>query len=156
SGARPGAPGILATLTAFHFSRSEVLFWVGANAFVFCLAGLISVTLHELGHAAVAAALRFKIFHVVVGAGWTVWRREVGGALVSVQAVPLFGCVVVASRVKAWLRLRLWLVHAAGPAASLLCFLSARHAMPATPVDGWTLCLVFAVQGFALWNLIGL
>jgi hypothetical protein len=49
--------------------------------------------LHEAGHAVAARALGWRVHRVVLGFGPLLWRGEVGGARVEVNAFPLMGFV---------------------------------------------------------------
>lgn len=78
------------------------------------------IALHELGHAAVARLVGWRVDAIVIGFGVEALRFRLLGVPCTLKAYPLGGYVVPGPRSTAGIRLRSALVYAAGPGVELL------------------------------------
>lgn len=58
---------------------------------LFVVAWVPLIALHELGHAAAAWLVGWRVGHVVVGFGRTVWRARIGTAVLELRMYPVMG-----------------------------------------------------------------
>ncbi len=98
---------------------------LAVNVVLMLASVVVATAFHEAGHALVAIGLGLRAFKVYLGRGRAVWARRIGPTEVVVQAVPFTGLTHLASPTRAWLRLRLLPVYAAGPLVNAgLCALA--------------------------------
>lgn len=81
------------------------------------------VWIHEFGHTAVAAILRFKILSIQVGYGRRLASSRLFDIPITVHAIPLIGLTRAFPQSRSWSRLRLWL-YASGGLLTHFFFLS--------------------------------
>lgn len=80
---------------------------------------------HELGHAAVATALRLRLFSLTLGAGPILIDHDVLGCRWTIRAFPLFGLLQFGFRSRQALRLRYVLTILAGPLVNVAMIVAA-------------------------------
>jgi hypothetical protein len=102
-------------LRDFTPAKSSVLFML--------LAMPVLLVIHELGHAAMAAALGWKICRVVIGYGRPLLRLHVGDVPTEIRLLPIAGHVLPAPLRLVRPRLENVLIYAAGPGAEVLLVL---------------------------------
>jgi Flp pilus assembly protein TadD len=131
------------------------------NTLTLLVALIVSTVVHEAAHALVGRALGFGVMSVSLGRGRAVWARKVGATQIVLQVVPFTGATRVVAASTRWLRLRLMLLYAAGPASNLLLLaaciplLSERDTLDALVVrPAPVLALALANGMLALFNLI--
>lgn len=84
------------------------------------LAGILIVGVHEAGHAIAARRLDVPARTMVIGIGPRIVRSAIGGLRIEVRAIPVVGWVEFDRERVPVGSLRVALVYAAGPVASLL------------------------------------
>jgi hypothetical protein len=72
------------------------------------------VLIHEFGHAAIAAILRFKIFSIQIGYGKRLANLKLLNVPISFHTIPFIGLTRALPKSKSWIRLRLWLYSSGG------------------------------------------
>ena len=72
--------------------------------------------LHELAHALTAHALGFRVFGIHLGLGKVLFSRQISGITWTVHMIPSSGVTLVAGPEMRQFRLRIFLIHLAGPA----------------------------------------
>ena len=88
---------------------------------------LIVVPIHELGHAAAAALVGYRVLGIVIGTGPRLFSFPLRGVTIEIHAFPFGGAMIGLPRVGGgWVRLRHWLMVAGGPAANLILHLAWR------------------------------
>jgi tetratricopeptide (TPR) repeat protein len=107
------------------------VFAANVASFVACL--VVSLGAHELGHGLAGTLLGFKTI-VTVGVGRTLFEARAFGQTIILRALPFFGLTFVAPRRTAFVRSRVWLVYAAGPAVHVFVLILVWRArgLPAT------------------------
>jgi Flp pilus assembly protein TadD len=105
------------------------------------VASFIHVVPHELGHAILGAATRFRVPRITVGVGGALVDRKIGRTTVVVHTLPVSGATYGATDDRRALRLRLWLFTAGGPATTALLTLLAWRAEPLVTATGPSLLL---------------
>jgi hypothetical protein len=103
--------------------------WLVVNAVLIVPLMLVAVVGHETAHVLAAVAVGMKPYRVAIGAGRTIFEWRAGGVRIDVHALLFGGLTFVGTDERRWLRLRWWIVFAAGPLSSLLLALLARHLM---------------------------
>jgi hypothetical protein len=71
--------------------------------------------LHELAHALVAHALGFRVFAIHLGLGKVLFFRKIGGINWMFHLIPSSGVTLVSGPELRYYRLRIFLIHLAGP-----------------------------------------
>lgn len=105
-----GVHAVLRESGALEFAASLGSLWMAFS---------ISVLLHEIGHAVGAAAAGLQPFLVIAGGGRSLFLREVAGVAVDLGILPGSGMTLMAgSRLEPWLKWRLLVAYASGPAVS--------------------------------------
>lgn len=99
-------------VSGFHPAKLSVLFMA-----VFWVPLLV---LHELGHAAAAWAVGWKVQEIVIGFGREIWRFHLGETVVKIRMAPVEGYVLPAPRSPGGVRWKSAFVYAAGPGVELL------------------------------------
>jgi Zn-dependent protease/Tfp pilus assembly protein PilF len=89
------------------------------NILVYPLIVLVSITLHELGHAAVAHAVGLRVLRIEVGVGRRVARQRWRGLRLQLNTFPLFGITILGAESRAPRRWQVWLTILAGPLTTL-------------------------------------
>lgn len=113
----PFAVGIILIFVA----RDTGAGWFLLNLALLHAFGFITTIIHEGGHALVAALLQMRVRHIVIGAGSSLWEFRVAGVQITFKAFALGGgyttfTYATTDRIK----VRYWLVIAAGPVANLV------------------------------------
>ena len=133
----------------FTPAKSSVLFML--------LAMPVLLVLHELGHAAVAALLGWKICRIVIGYGRPLLSLKLGGVPTEIRLLPIGGHVLPAPLRLRRPRLENVLIYAAGPGAELvLVLLLAAVVGVERLLTPTTDLAVIAVQSIALLVAIDL
>ena len=83
----------------------------------------VMLIVHELGHAAVARAVGWRVREIVIGMGKTLFVWRFGETKVSIKIAPLGGYVLPAPVTRYGTRLKSALIYAAGPGAEILVLL---------------------------------
>jgi hypothetical protein len=83
------------------------------------------LVVHELGHAAAAGLLKWRVCRIVIGYGRTLLRFRFAGTDVQLRLFPAGGYVVPAPRNLESVRMRSSLIYFAGPGSELLVVLGA-------------------------------
>jgi hypothetical protein len=78
------------------------------------------LVLHELGHAAAAHLLGWRVREIVIGFGQDLWRWQIGETRVRIKLVPLEGYILPTPVNTEQVRWKSMLIYAAGPGAELL------------------------------------
>lgn len=95
------------------------------------MAFLISVLLHELGHAMGAAAAGLRPFVVIAGGGRSLFLRDVAGVTVDLGMLPGNGLTMMAGRrLEPWIKWRLLVAYASGPTVSAALLAAALFGFP--------------------------
>ena len=99
----------------------------GEQILWFLVIFLIIIPIHELGHALAGLLVGHRIRSVIVGVGRPLLVFELAGVAVRINLLPLGGLTMGMPRRGGWLRVRLWVFAAGGPAANLLlCYVLRR------------------------------
>src|SRR5579863_7775829 len=122
--------GVLAGLVLVTWALSNGQVASGRAAqeiFWFLVVFLVVIPIHELGHALAGVLVGHRIRSVVAGAGQPKLVFDVGDVSVRINLLPLGGLTMGMPRRGGWLRVRLWVFAAGGPAANLLlCYVLRR------------------------------
>lgn len=122
--------------------------WLLINLACWPIAFAVSVAMHEGGHALAGLLLAFKPFRLTLGAGSLVAQKQLGALRFELRELAISGSVGMSADSLTAIRLRLWLVFAAGPAATTgLFWLALRFS------DG--LSIGALSSGPAGWELLG-
>jgi tetratricopeptide (TPR) repeat protein len=115
-------------LVAWTLSNGQVaLGRVGQEVLWFLVVFLIVIPIHELGHALAGFLVGHRIRSVVIGVGRPLLVFNLAGVAVTINLLPLGGLTMGTPRTGGWLRVRLWVFAAGGPAANLLlCYVLRR------------------------------
>ena len=89
-------------------------------AFGGLLASILLIFLHELAHALTAHLLGFRVFAIHVGLGKVLFSRRIFGISWIVRLIPSSAVTLVAGPDMRRYRLRIFLIHLAGPAFHLM------------------------------------
>ncbi len=107
----------------------------GGELFWFLVVFLIVIPIHEFGHALAGFLVGHRIRSVVVGVGRPLVAFDLAGVAIRINLLPFGGLTMGTPRAGGWLRLRIWIFAAGGPAANVaLCYVLHRlygHAGPA-------------------------
>jgi tetratricopeptide (TPR) repeat protein len=129
--------GVLAgfVLVTWALSNGQLsLGRAGGELFWFLVVFLIVIPIHELGHALAGFLVGHRIRSVVVGVGRPLLAFDLGGVAIRINLLPFGGLTMGTPRAGGWLRLRIWIFAAGGPAANVaLCYVLHRlygHAGP--------------------------
>jgi hypothetical protein len=112
----------------------------------------LAVAVHELGHALAGAVTGYRIRALQIGTGPRLVAVLFGSVSVRLHLLPLGGLTLANIGSQAsWLRLRLWVLAAGGPAANLAVFFAIRALVAKggpwyAPSGGW--------MSFATLNLV--
>ncbi len=115
--------GVLAGLVLVTWGLSNgqaTLGRVGQEVLWFLVVFLIVIPIHELGHALAGFLVGHRIRSVVIGVGRPLLVFNLAGVAVTINLLPLGGLTMGMPRRGGWLRVRLWIFAAGGPAANLL------------------------------------
>ena len=122
--------GVLAGLVLVTWALSNgqgSLGRFGHEVLWFLVVFLIVIPVHELGHALAGFLVGHRIRSVVIGVGRPLLAFTLAGVAVTINLLPLGGLTMGMPRRGGWLRIRLWIFAAGGPAANLLlCYLLRR------------------------------
>jgi hypothetical protein len=78
------------------------------------------LVLHELGHAAAAKLLGWRVREIVIGFGRDLWQWQIGETRVRIKLAPVEGYVLPAPKDSRHIRIKSMFIYAAGPGAELL------------------------------------
>jgi tetratricopeptide (TPR) repeat protein len=78
-----------------------------------------AVVFHEIGHAIASKAVGFPLRWISIGHGRELFDKRIFGVRWRVSLIPFSGVTMIMPHLTSWLRLRLWLVVAAGPAVNI-------------------------------------
>lgn len=92
--------------------------WLFLNLACWPLVVALSIAVHELGHALAGLALAFTPFRIRLGTGPVVSERTLGPLQFELRRIPMSGLTSLSVDSLAAIRLRVWLVFAAGPAVT--------------------------------------
>lgn len=109
---------------------------------LFIVSHVLRVLPHELGHAAVAAALNMRVFGIAIGsAGRTLLSLRIFGCKVELKAMPLGGAAYVVPKTPFLARTKNFFVYLAGPTVNVALLAVA--------------CLLFGkLPGDTLWKWV--
>jgi hypothetical protein len=108
-------------------SRQGTLGWAGSQILWFLVIFLVVIPIHELGHAVAGLLVGHRIRSVVIGVGPPLLAFDLAGVAIRINLLPLGGLTMGTPRASGWLRLRLWIFAAGGPAANVaLCYVLQR------------------------------
>ena len=68
--------------------------WLFVNLFLFEFCLICTILPHEIGHALAARMLGWRVFHVIVGSGKTIYQKSILGFKVEFKNIPLGGLTV--------------------------------------------------------------
>src|SRR5262245_12445041 len=127
--------------------------------FAVLLVFLLSVPIHELGHALAGAAGGFRIMRIIIGIGPAIASFRWRGVDVQINLLPLGGSTVgVPKRRHRWVRLRQWLFVAGGPLANVFVAIAVGGFAGTTVADldaaTFGAIVVLTNAAMALLNLI--
>jgi hypothetical protein len=129
--------GLVAAWLTVMSSNAGRVSWaaVTLNCLALFVGVVVATAWHEAGHALAARAVGLSVIAAYLGRGraWRTW--VVRGTRLVIQQVPFTGLVALGASSTRWLRVRLMLVHAAGPLANFLIFAAA---CPAFQASAWT------------------
>jgi tetratricopeptide (TPR) repeat protein len=114
--------GIAGYLLLWHDSSSELGLFL-TSVFLFILFLILTIVPHELGHAVMARLLGWRVFAITIGAGKSLWRRNMWGTVVDLHAIPIHGLTQMAPVNPHWYRTKYFLAILAGPAVNFLMML---------------------------------
>lgn len=97
----------------------EMTWWIVPNTILFIVVSAVVVTLHELGHAIGAWAMRIHVREIWIGAGPTLFSVTFGELKVSLRPFLFEGRTLLSTTNSKRLRARLWVATLAGPVMSL-------------------------------------
>ncbi len=140
----------LALLTNRPFSA-----WAIVNIALYPLILIISIVLHEAGHAVVARAVGLQVPRVQIGIGRPVARRQWGQTMVVLNAFPLMGLTYLGAQSLKGLKGRLWVSIAAGPAVTLAIIASTLAWREGLHVGDIALPYAAVASRFSLRELVG-
>ncbi len=121
-----------------------VTWWLLVNFAAWPLVLLSTVAVHELAHATVGLLVGLKPRGIALGIGRELARFRVGALEVRVNTFPLLGLTFLLPLSTRWVRLRLWLAIAAGPAVTLGLVQLLLAFAPTQPISE---------MAFSLWNI---
>ena len=111
---------------------------------------------HEWAHALAARWVGWRVEHVEIGFGKTLWRTRMAGSTVAFKAFPIIGFVSVVPANLKHPRTKNALIYAAGPGIELcLAFLVGCSLGTATLLEQNDSAIVIASQSFVLAALAG-
>src|SRR6185437_5976574 len=149
--------GVLAglVLVTWALSNRQVsLGWSGTQALWFLVVFLVIIPIHELGHALAGLLVGHRIRSVVVGVGPPLLAFDLAGVAVRINLLPLGGLTMGVPRGGSWLRLRMWIFAAGGPAANVaLCYALHRLYGPTSAATAEQHRLA-SVAASASWTLL--
>ncbi len=124
------------------------------RAYLQMFAGLVlilpMIVLHELSHALAGRLLGLRVFAIHLGAGSVVYTRRLWGMRWYIKQFPVLGLTIAAGPALPRMRLRIFLLHLAGPALHALlivALVAVLGGLPAAQADG--------PLGQALWIGVG-
>jgi hypothetical protein len=133
------ALGLAITAVAGGSVMHQLAFWC---LWIFIV--IVIMISHEIGHAAVAHLLGFRVFAVNIGVGPTLTEFRVGDTAVAVKVLPFGGSTHPATPDPRLFRLRWFLVSAAGLAVNAVIFALALWWTPTSSAQA-------AVRDALLW-----
>jgi tetratricopeptide (TPR) repeat protein len=103
------------------FSTADNTFgWFLLNLVLYYLLMIVAALPHELGHAFVAKAVGFRVFHISIGYGRTIFERPFCGFNFQLKSIPFGGFAFSTPKNSKSYRVKKCLVVLAGPSANLL------------------------------------
>lgn len=139
---------LAAILDEFTPQKLSIIFYI-----LFWVPMLI---LHELGHAAMASRLGWRVREIVIGFGRTLWSFRYGETHIKIKMAPIEGYVLPAPVDPGNVRMKSMLIYAAGPGAELvlLAFLIAIFGWDTVFNDSDQLSLI-ALKTLAIVIIVG-
>jgi hypothetical protein len=130
--------------------------WLKAGALVMFFAWVGLIVVHELGHAAMAAALGWRVCRIVIGMGKPLLRFRAFGVPIQICRYPVGGHVVPAPLTADGAGWKSSLIYMAGPGAELLVLLALLALFGFEQLTGTpTSFLVLSAQATALAAILG-
>src|SRR5258706_5729874 len=133
------------------------MMWFLLNLLTAYLLQYILLVVHELGHASVAALLRFRIFSIRIGFGKQLFETRRLGFLLTLNTFPSIGLTLATPRSKSWWRLQRWAFIFAGPATQLIFLTICYIASARSFYLGYSLPKIFTqfapLESFLVANL---
>jgi hypothetical protein len=109
---------VLLNLPAF-LDRPERVGWIAVNLVIGLAVAILSLVVHEGGHALTARLAGLEVHAIFLGRGSKWAELRLGGITLALFGDLIWGAtVVVAQPTLSRIRLRMWLTYAAGPLAS--------------------------------------
>jgi tetratricopeptide (TPR) repeat protein len=115
---------------AYCLSRDAGVAELVMSALSLGLVWVGSVLAHELGHVAAARAVGLQTFILLVGAGPSLFRRQVAGVAVDIGCLPGSGLTMFASHPQRSMKWRLLAGYAGGPLVSGTLFAAGSSVWP--------------------------
>lgn len=122
--------------------------WIMLNLAWLDISLALAVVPHEFAHAAVAKAVGYRVFRIIIGSGKVWWRGTIFGFPVEARIFPFVGFAMAAPRDPQGVRWKNFLFILAGPLANVAMF-----ALAATALRGRTVVEMME-QPFWGWQLV--
>lgn len=151
--------GIGMVVFASEGSEESTIGWVELNLVLGYLLLLIQILPHELGHAAAAYLLGWRVFKIALGQGKNLYRLRCGNIFVEINAIPTIGITQAGSASAKLYRLKKFLFVLAGPLTNAVLLTAILFLVPGSqllaPLPGTKLFLWLALLGSCIVLLIG-
>ena len=134
------------------------MIWLLLNLALFVLLDYLLVLIHEFGHVSAAKLVRFRVLSVRVGYGKRLVKSHIFGIPTIINAFPYVGLTNAVPVGRKWIRPKLWIYAAGGPAVHVGFLLLAFILSPASFYLGHILPTITSqvapIEVFVLVNVV--
>lgn len=117
------AATIVVSLALLTDSKSRLWGFYFLNWILFDLCLMFTILPHELGHAAMAKLVGFRVFRVVAGSGKTFYMRRISEFVMELKRIPFSGATLMAPKEREGVRWKYALSIIGGPAVNFVLVL---------------------------------
>ncbi len=111
--------GIAGLIIALIFPVNS-LGWIYLNIVIYQFISILTIALHEIGHAIATVCVGMKVATIVVGTGNTILERWLFGISWQLKAVPQGGMTYISEKSTYFYRLRSFTISLFGPLTNFL------------------------------------